>query len=158
QGVPAVTCDPRAVEYRGGRLMAGDFQITLIYKRVLISELVARAGMDSPVVRAVREGAVCMVNPWRCKVLHKKASLAVLSDERNAQLFSAVEQEAIGAHIPWTRRVEERRTQHGGEQVDLVPFILERREQLVLKANDEYGGKGIVLGWQTEPEDWERAV
>ena len=33
-----------------------------------------------------------MVNPFRCKILHKKASLAVLSDERNAGLFDAAEQ------------------------------------------------------------------
>jgi uncharacterized circularly permuted ATP-grasp superfamily protein len=99
-----------------------------------------------------------MVNPWRCKILHKKASLAVLSDERNAHLYTGPEQAAIAAHIPWTRRVEERRARYGGREVDLVPFILEQRERLVLKANDEYGGKGIVLGWHTDPHEWEQAV
>jgi len=29
---------------------------------------------------------------------------------------------------------------------------------MVLKANDEYGGKGIVLGWETGQAEWERAV
>ena len=29
---------------------------------------------------------------------------------------------------------------------------------MVLKPNDDYGGAGIVLGWQTEPAVWERAV
>ena len=28
----------------------------------------------------------------------------------------------------------------------------------MLKPNDEYGGKGIMLGWQTEPAEWEQAV
>ena len=158
QGVEAITADPRAVEYRDGRLYAGDQPINLIYKRVLISELVDRGGLDHPVVRAVRDGAVCMVNPFRCKLLHKKASLAVLSDERNAALFTAEERAAIAAHIPWTRRVAERHTEYAGRDVDLIPFMLERRERLVLKSNDEYGGKGIVLGWQTTPDEWERAV
>jgi len=158
QGVEAVTADPRAVEYRDGRLYAGDQPINLIYKRVLISELVDRGGLDHPVVRAVRDGAVCMVNPFRCKLLHKKASLAVLSDERNAALFTAEERAAIAAHIPWTRRVAERHTEYAGRDVDLIPFMLERRERLVLKSNDEYGGKGIVLGWQTPADEWERAV
>src|SRR6266568_4705600 len=62
QGLECVIADPREVEYRNGQLVAGDFHITLIYKRVLISELVARGGLDHPVVRAVLEGAVCMVN------------------------------------------------------------------------------------------------
>jgi hypothetical protein len=158
QGLACVIADPREVEYRDGRLIAGDFPITLVYKRVLISELIERGGLDHPVVRAVRDGAVCMVNPFRCKILHKKASLAVLSDERNADLFSAEERQAIDAHIPWTRRVEERHTRYHDQAVDLLPFIVAHRERFVLKANDEYGGKGIVLGWQTTSTSWEQAV
>lgn len=158
QGVPCIIADPREVEYRDGRLAAGEFVITLIYKRVLISELVARGGLAHPVVRAVRDGAACMVNPFRCKILHKKASLAVIQDERNSRLFNADERAAIAAHIPWTRRVEERRTMYREQPIDLVPFILEHREQLVLKPNDEYGGKGVVLGWLTDGRSWEAAV
>src|SRR6266702_493591 len=150
--------DSREVEYRDGRLVAGDFHITLIYKRVLISELVERGGFDQPVVRAVRDGAVCMVNPFRCKILHKKASLAVLSDERNADLFTAEEREAIDAHIPWTCRVEQRHARYHDQAIDLIPYIVEHRENLVLKPNDEYGGKGIVLGWQTGAAGWEQAI
>jgi uncharacterized circularly permuted ATP-grasp superfamily protein len=158
QGVACEIADPREVEYRDGRLYAGDFAVDLIYKRVLISELVERGGMDHPVMRAVRDGAVCMVNPFRCKILHKKASLAVLSDERNAALFSADEREAIDAHVPWTRVVEERRTVFDGEEVDLLEFSAAHREHLVLKPNDEYGGAGIVLGWETDQEAWEEAL
>ena len=158
QGVPCIIADPREVTYRNGRLLAGDFVITLIYKRVLISELIEREGLDHPVVRAVRDGAVCMVNSFRCKLLHKKASLAVIQDERNRRLFDPDEQAAIAAHIPWTRRVEERRTMYRDAPVDLVPFILEHREHLVLKPNDEYGGKGVVLGWLTDAQRWEEAV
>ncbi|MDR7521890.1 MAG: hypothetical protein QN168_05440 [Armatimonadota bacterium] len=158
QGLRSVIADPRQVEYYGGRLWAAGEAVDLIYKRVLLSELVDRGGLAHPVIRAVRERAVCMVNPFRCKILHKKASLAVLSDERNAGLFSSEERRAIAAHIPWTRRVEERRTEYRGAPVDLVPFVLEHRERFVLKPDDEYGGKGVVLGWETGASDWERAV
>ncbi len=157
-GLPCRIVDPREVEYRDGRLMAGDYHITLIYKRVLISELLERGGVNHPVVRAVADGAVCMVNPFRCKMLYKKASLAVLSDERNAHLFGAEEQERIAAHIPWTRVVEERRSTFGDQAIDLIPFILENRERFVLKPNDDYGGKGIVLGWTVNGAEWEQAV
>jgi hypothetical protein len=158
QGVHCVIADPREVEYRDGKLMAGDFHITLIYKRVLISELVERGGLDHPIVRAVRDGAVCMINPFRCKILHKKASLAVLSDERHAHIFPMQEREAIESHIPWTRVVEERRTSFRDDTVELIPFIHHHRERLVLKPNDDYGGAGIVLGWEVDDGEWERAV
>jgi hypothetical protein len=158
QGLECVIADPREVEYRDGALLVEGAPVNLIYKRVLLSELVERAGLDCPVLSAVRDSAVCMVNPFRCKLLHKKASLAVLSDERNADLFSAEERQAIETHIPWTRRVEDRRTLYHGEAIDLLPFCADQRERLVLKANDEYGGKGIVLGWETQPEDWDHAL
>jgi hypothetical protein len=158
QGLECVIADPREVEYRNGRLHAEGMQIDLIYKRVLITELVERGGLDHPVIRAVRDGAVCMVNPFRCKILHKKAGLAVLSDEQNAGLFSPAQQEAIDAHIPWTRLVEERRTLHRGREVDLVEHIAANREHFVLKPNDEYGGKGIVLGWTVDADAWRAAV
>ena len=158
QGLDCTIADPANAEYSNGRLVVDGFTPDLIYKRVLISELVERGGMDHPVIRAVRDRAVCMVNPFRCKILHKKASLAVLSDERNERLFTDTERRSIDAYIPWTRRVEERKTRWQGKDVDLVPFIVEHRENLVLKPNDEYGGTGIVLGWQADTQAWERAV
>jgi hypothetical protein len=158
RGLEARIVDPRETELTGGRLTANGEPIDLIYKRVLISELVERGTPNNPVVRAVQSGAVCMVNPFRCKLLHKKASLAVLSDERNSGLFSGAEREVIDAHIPWTRVVAERTTSHEGRKVDLVPFIIKERERLVLKPNDAYGGAGIVLGWEVDGPTWEREI
>ncbi len=158
QGLDCIIADPRELEYHQGKLMAGDYHITLIYKRVLLAELVDREGLAHPLIRAVRDGAVCMVNPFACKLLYKKASLAVLSDERNAHLFTADEQQAIADHIPWTRRVEERQTEYSGQKVDLIPFIHQQQERLVLKPNDDYGGRGIVLGWTVDSTEWEQAV
>jgi uncharacterized circularly permuted ATP-grasp superfamily protein len=54
--------------------------------------------------------------------------------------------------------VEERHTTYHDQPADLIPLILEHRERFVLKANDDYGGKGIVLGWLTDAEEWEKAV
>jgi len=158
QGYNCVIVDPEEVEYRQGKLYAGEMAVDLIYKRVLISELVAEGGLDQPIIRAVRDNAVCMVNPFACKMLYKKASLAVLSDERNAALFDAAETAAIAAHIPWTRNVGERVTTFAGKDVDLISFILQNRERLVLKPNDDYGGRGIVLGWTVDDAAWETAL
>lgn len=158
RGIDAFIGDPRDAEYANGRLTVAGRPVTMIYKRVLIDELVTREGLESPVVRAVRDGAVCMVNPFRCKLLHKKASLAVLSDERQSTLLTAAEREAVLRHVPWTRVVEERHTEHAGAAVDLLPFIAANRERLVLKPNDEYGGKGIVLGWTVDDDAWQQAI
>jgi uncharacterized circularly permuted ATP-grasp superfamily protein len=158
QGLECVIADPRNVDYRDGKLYADGVAIDLIYKRVLINELIERGGLGHPVVRAVQDHAVCMVNPFRCKLLHKKLSLAMLSDEHNHAMFSPGEIECIQQHIPWTRRVAEMHTQFHGEPIDLLPFLADNRERFVLKPNDEYGGKGIVLGWEVDDSEWRRAV
>jgi len=157
-GLEARNVDPRDVEYVDGKLMAGGYHITLIYKRVLIGELIERGGLDHPVVRAVRDGNVCMVNSFRCKILFKKASFAVVSDEANADLFTSEQLAAIRDHIPWTRVMEDRKSTLHGQPIDLVPFVIENKDRFVLKPNDDYGGKGIVLGWTVDPPIWEQAV
>lgn len=158
QGLECVIGDPREVEYKGGKLYAEGQQIDLIYKRVLISELLQKGGINHPIIQAVRNGHVCMVNHFRCKILFKKSSFAVLTDERNAHLFSTPEQEVIATHVPWTRVVEERKTVYKGQTVDLIPHVIKYRENFVLKPNDEYGGKGIVLGWTKDAATWENAI
>lgn len=157
-GLDAVIDDPRRCEYRGGRLWSRGAPVDLIYKRVLISELIETCGMEHDVVRAVRDRAVCMVDGFHCKVLHKKASLAVLSDESNAAMFDTAEQAAIRDCIPWTRVVRERRTTYGGAAIDLIPFIVEAKDRMVLKPNDDYGGAGITLGWTVDGAAWQAAV
>ena len=158
-GITAVVCDPDDMEFRNGQLYAAGTPVDFVYKRVLVSELLLRYGLDHPIIDALHARAACLVNPFSCKLLHKKASLAVASDERNAHLLTVAEQQAVHAHIPWTRTVEERTTlDSAGNPIDLMPWASANREGLVLKPNDEYGGKGVLIGWETEQSPWDTAL
>jgi uncharacterized circularly permuted ATP-grasp superfamily protein len=157
-GVEARIVDPRDLEYDGGKLRAGEFHATLVYRRVAADQLVQRCGLDHPLFRAVRDRAACVVNPFRGLLLGKKAAVAVLSDDRNAGLFTPDQRALIAAHVPWTRVVEERRTLAGGAEVDLVPYILANRETLVLRPNGGHGAGGTVVGWGATPAAWEAGV
>lgn len=158
QGYPSILADPRQLDYRNGHLYSGDFRIDIVYKRVLVSELIDVMGLDNPIVRAARDHAVMVTNSFSAKLLAKKASLAFLSDERNEHLFSHDQLASIRAHIPWTRVVRDRKTLYHDEPIDLVSFIADHRERFVLKPNDEYGGKGVVLGWESSADGWEAAL
>lgn len=157
-GYKTIVTEPEALEYRNGGLYAGDFKVDIIYKRVLCTELVHKLGLESDVVRAVREGAVFITNSFSAKLLAKKASLAILSDEINASLFSPEELEAVQAHIPWTRRVQDRKTTYEGGEVDLLEWIADNQNKLVIKPNDEYGGSGVIIGWEVDSERWSAAI
>jgi len=158
RGYQTVVFDPRNLEYRDGRLMAGDFHIEMLYRRVLVNELLERIDACKALVDAVRDRAVCMVNPFRAKLLHKKLLFAVLWAPDMQQHFSEAMRETIRKHVPWTVRVAEGRVIHHGDSVDLVEFARANRDRLVLKPNDEYGGKGVQIGWERTESEWDAAL
>jgi uncharacterized circularly permuted ATP-grasp superfamily protein len=157
-GCRTVLANPATLEYRGGKLWAGDFRIDLIYKRVLALELQEQLGSDNAIFKALRDRAVCISNSFAALILYKKSSLAFLSDESNHKLFTPEENRAIAEHIPWTRVVAEKKTYYKGSTADMIKIVQQNRESLVLKPNDAYGGKGVVLGWEVSQEEWEKAM
>jgi hypothetical protein len=182
-GVPTVICDPRDLEYRPGSIVSGFSEsasvvsgfsrtvaggapglyahgerIDLVYRRVLINDIVARETECRALLDAYRSRAVCVANTLRCKIPHKKAFFAILTDERYRGLFSEEERAMIRRHVPWTALVEERRVTVDGRTVDLIPYLRAQRDQFVIKPNDEYGGTGVTLGWETSEADWDAAI
>ena len=157
-GIPTVIADPRQLEWDGKALSVDDQRIDLVYRRVLINDIVAKPAECSALVKAYTAGAVCVANNFRCKIPHVKAFFAVLTDEQNGALFSLSERELIRKHIPWTRVVADVQTAHYGEHVELLAFIRNERENLVLKPSDEYGGSGVTLGWESSEAAWDEAI
>src|SRR5258705_6931621 len=158
RGYPAVICSPEDLEFADGRLSYGDFQIDIVYKRLLVNEYLPIINKYPALLNAYRSRAICMVNSFRSKLIHKKALFAVLTDERRAGLFTAQEQAAIQAHVPWTRVVRDEETVFEGKKVQLLEFARANRERLVLKPNDDYGGHGITIGWSVEHTSWSEAL
>lgn len=158
RGVRTMICSPDELEYSNGRLHCGDFRIDLVYKRVIIHELLARYDQNHPLVRAYVKRDVCVVNPFRCKIMHKKASFELLTDDARQSWFTAVEQKAIRASVPWTRRLSDRRTEYWGEPIELLDFIRPQRTRFVIKPNDDYGGRGLHLGARMTQSAWEEAI
>ncbi|HEX6976397.1 MAG TPA: hypothetical protein VF147_18450 [Vicinamibacterales bacterium] len=157
-GVPTVACDPRELAIENGALRVKGREIHLVYRRVLVNDIVARQEDCAALLDAYASGLVCVANTLRCKLAHKKAFFAVLTDPRNAHLFSAKELDVIRDAVPWTRVVADVRTDKDGREVELLRFIEAERERLVLKPNDEYGGKGVVLGWEADAGAWHSAL
>jgi hypothetical protein len=158
EGYPAAICSPQQLEYENGRLSAGGFEIDIVYKRLLVNEYLPIMAQYPALLNACRDHAVCMVNSFRSKLIHKKALFAVLTDERRATLFSQTELAAIAAHVPWTRLLRDEQTSYNGREVDLLEFVLANRDKLVLKPNDDYGGHGITIGWNTNETVWREAM
>lgn len=157
-GYPSVICTPQELEFRDNRLSVNGLAIEIVYKRLLVNEYLPIIEEYPALLNAYRARAICMVNSFRSKLIHKKALFAVLTDQRRASLFSHGEQAAIRAHVPWTRIVKDERSDYNGEKIELLEFVRRNSERLVLKPNDDYGGHGITIGWNANQTDWDDAI
>jgi hypothetical protein len=158
RGHPSAICAPEELEFSGGRLRRGDFEVDIVYKRLLVNEYLPVMREHPALLDACRAGAVCLVNNFRSKMIHKKALFAVLTDPAYARLFTAEELDAVRRHVPWTRKVREGRAEKGGVDVDLLDYVRRNSGTLVLKPNDDYGGHGIYIGWNSTESEWEGAL
>lgn len=157
-GIPVVLATPGELDFDGKRLAAKGKKIDLLYRRVLINDIVGRAKECEALVKGYEAGTTCVANNFRCKIPHVKAFFAVLTDGRNAGLFSSEEREIIQRHVPWTRVVEDVRSDYDREPIELLKYIRKHQKNLVLKPSDEYGGTGVTLGWKVNAKQWEEAL
>lgn len=157
-GYTAVICSPEELEFDGDKLWYGGVAIDIVYKRLLVNEYLPIVEQAPALLDAYRAGAVCMVNSFRGKLVHKKAIFAVLTNERYASLFDEAELAAIGRHIPWTRRFRNEKTINASTEIDLVEWTRTNASKLVLKPNDDYGGHGIYIGWSLSQSEWDEAI
>ncbi|HGY90804.1 MAG TPA: hypothetical protein ENK43_06500 [Planctomycetes bacterium] len=154
QGYEALVVDPRALTFDGESLVGEGKRIDLVYKRVLVNEFIERYDEVKPLFEAYAARKVCVVNPFRSKIVHKKSIFHVLTDDRREEWMQPQTQRLVDEAIPWTRRLREGKTTFEGREVDLLEFVVEEQEHFVLKPNDEYGGKGIFMGWECDAITW----
>jgi glutathionylspermidine synthase len=152
-GIEAVHGTLDDLSYDGKELSLDGAPVHLVYRRALLEDV-----GEGDLVAAIRDGRVCAVNPFRARVANNKKLFALLQDPRFSHLVNGEEAEAISATIPWTRILRPGRVTYGTWVVDLLPFIADNRERLVLKPASDYGGHGVALGMETDQETWEGIV
>jgi hypothetical protein len=152
-GIEAAHCTPTDLTYDGSLLHLGGEPVHLVWRRVLLEDL-----REGDLLAAMRDGRVCAVNPIRSRVANNKKLFALLADPRFAHLVTPQEADVIRATIPWTRILRPGRVTYGDWLVDLLPFVSDNRERLVLKPASDYGGHGVSLGIETDAATWDALI
>jgi hypothetical protein len=141
------------LRYDGSVLWAGGEPVHLVYRRALLEDL-----EQTDLVAAARDGRACIVNPFRARVANNKKILALLCDPRFAHLVRGDEADVIDRTVPWTRILRPGRVNYGSWTIDLLSFVADNRERLVLKPASDYGGHSVALGMETDQETWEAII
>jgi glutathionylspermidine synthase len=141
------------VAYDGTHLRVRGEPVHLVYRRALLEDL-----PEGDLIAAARDRRAAVVNPFRARVANNKKLFALLQDPRFAHLVEERERRVIDETIPWTRVLRPGRTSYGDWVVDLLQFVSDNRERLVLKPASDYGGHGVSLGMETDQSRWDALI
>jgi Glutathionylspermidine synthase preATP-grasp len=141
------------VAYDGSHLSVRGEPVHLVYRRALLEDL-----PEGDLIAAARDRRAAVVNPFRARVANNKKLFALLQDPRFAHLVEERERRVIDETIPWTRVLRPGRTSYGEWVVDLLQFVSDNRERLVLKPASDYGGHGVSLGMETDQSRWDGLI
>jgi hypothetical protein len=147
-GIAAIVASPDDLRYDGAALFVGGTRVHMVYRRLLVSDFLARYGLDHPLAAAYRHGGTCVASSFRCKIAHKKLSLAAIVDPSNPLQLGEAQRAALDPLIPPTVRLD--------GPTKATVFIAQQMS--VLKPNDNYGGRGVVVGWECSSDEWRAAL
>lgn len=155
-GARCAVADPRDLAF-DGRLRLGGETVDVVVRRLLVADILARPEASRALVEADAAGAVLVVNPLRGALLHGKGVLALLHDPAVQARLPARSRRAVAAHVPWTGFLGPE-PERDDRPRDVRERALADRRGWVLKPLDGHGGRGVVVGPETDPAAWARAV
>jgi uncharacterized circularly permuted ATP-grasp superfamily protein len=153
-GVTCSVVDPRMLEFNGTHLMHGLARVDLVYRRLLVQDILQHPEETGALVAAYRAGAICMVNSLRTCLLHSKALFALMHHPDFQEHLTASERRVVQDHVPFTVRL----SPSAPPPADALREALAQPDQWVLKPATGHGGIGVVLGWEASQGDWENAL
>ncbi len=159
-GLRLMHADPAELTLRDGEVYYDGAAVDLAYRDYAVSDLLdlERSGVDVEPMRALfRQNRI--ISSIAAE-LDQKSCWEVLTDPAFAQkYFSAEERQVFRRHVLWTRLLSDRQTVlPDGDSGDLLKYVREEYETLVLKPNRAYGGQGVVVGLGLERRAWESEV
>jgi hypothetical protein len=136
--------------FRGPRVYMGERRVHVVY------------AYDKPfpvqVLRAQLLGGIRVYNGGLARMWLDKRNLALLSENEGLEGWTEEDRALIRDHIPWTRLLSPRTTTWRGAQVQFPGFLLDQRDDMVLKRGLGFGGNAVHVGRCLAPDAWEARV
>ena len=146
RGFETIVADPRELQFSLGRLRDYDGKpIDLVYRRVLVEDMLRDPAGSQSLVEACRARAVCLVNNFSSKPLTVKSLLALFHDPEGREMLSADERALVDDLVPITLRLTD----------DNIELVRREKDRFVLKPADGWGAQGLYLGWRCTRSEWD---
>lgn len=159
EGIHACIGDERELAFDGDVLCVRDQPVDVVFRGLVLDGYWrANRSLLQPLDEAYATGKVALVSNYRTLFFDNKLLLVLLSDEVYRERYSVEEQAFIHRTLPWTRRLQERRTERNGKVVDLIPHVREHKDELVLKPGGGSGALDVVAGAFHDMARWDGAI
>lgn len=159
RGFEVYHADPEELYLRNGEVYYENHLIDVVYRDYEVRELaeMEQEGMNvRPMKHLFRQNQ--MVSSMAGEFDHKSC-FEIFTDSQFAQHFTMDERNIFRRHVLWTRVLRDTRTADSmGELAELLEFVRQNREILVIKPNRSYGGEDVLIGPSTLQSDWEAAI
>uniref|UniRef100_A0AAU2JPZ7 Glutathionylspermidine synthase pre-ATP-grasp-like domain-containing protein n=1 Tax=Streptomyces sp. NBC_00049 TaxID=2903617 RepID=A0AAU2JPZ7_9ACTN len=150
-GIDLVIGEIGQIEESGSRLRLHGRQIDVVLRYFTPNEIVDDPDGPrdlEPVLRAHEEGRVVLWTTPQSALFGNKGAMALMSDPRMRDGLSEAQTQLIDRILPWTRLLTP----------ELVDHCRAYRTELILKPTADYGGAGIVAGWDSTEQEWKDAL
>jgi hypothetical protein len=158
-GLKVMHADPAELSIRGEEVYYDGERVDVAYRDYQVTDLLSlekRGANIEPMRLLFRQNRV--VSSIAAE-LDQKSCWEVLTDPRFSKYFGPEERQVFRRHVLWTRLLHERRTGlPNGQTGDLLPYVREERESLVIKPNRAYGGEGVLIGLSATQAEWDAAM
>jgi hypothetical protein len=145
RGYPTIVCDPRSFQYRNNQLqLVNGKRIHIVYRRALAAEIIQRRSEVPALIKAYRDGTVCMVNPLRAYVASAKSLMTELVPKKlPPQLKNAANL------VPRTMLMDDPLARKE---------VMNAPEKFVLKKSEGHGGQHVLLPGVASQKAWKDAL
>ena len=159
RGLEIAIADPGDLVFRDDRLRLDGREVDVLVRAFFTPMLAYLAERLDGIKAALRAGSLCMITSLQSGLFGLKSLFAMVTDPAVSLGLSDEQLRLALEHLPWTRLVaDDRSTDDQGETVDLLAYLAARREQLVIKPTDGYGGAGVELGWLHNDDSWAKVI
>jgi glutathionylspermidine synthase len=148
-GMVTEICDIRELNYIKGKLRTpSGMTVDAIYRRAVTSDVMKHYQEITPFIRAVKEGAVCLVGDFVTQIIHNKRLFHILYHPATKAFLTSEEKAFIEQHFPATYPLTSENIKKNA--------VYENREKWIIKPCDSYGAKGFYAGKNCSAEEWQQ--
>ncbi|MEV6410344.1 hypothetical protein [Kribbella sp. NPDC051718] len=128
-----------------GSLVNQGRQVDAVFRLFVCTDMPDVPG-EAALRAAVESGKTKLFTSTAGWLLANKIMLTYLWDD--ISLLSPEDQELVRLHVPWSRLLTE----------SMLEDAVAQQASLVLKPADEYGGAGVLVGHETDPDEWREGL